>query len=62
MKQFRNIHCVIEPDEISHHALEKAFALTENNQARMTVVSVIERITAGIGMPDGGPSPVSFRR
>ncbi len=55
MKRLRNILYVNEPNETSRHALEKVVSLTENNQARLTVVRVIERITAGIGMPDNGP-------
>lgn len=36
-------------------ALERAVTLAENNQARLTVLDVVDRVTAGIGMPDGGP-------
>lgn len=55
MKRFKHILCIVEPGEESKHALEKAVALAENNQANLTVASVIERISAGIGLPDGGP-------
>jgi nucleotide-binding universal stress UspA family protein len=55
MKRFKNILCVIEPGDTSRHALERAVQLAENNQANLTVVGVIERITAGIRLPDGGP-------
>jgi len=36
-------------------ALERAVTLAENNQANLTVIAVAERVTAGIGMPKGGP-------
>jgi nucleotide-binding universal stress UspA family protein len=36
-------------------ALERAVSLAENNQASLTIIDVAERITAGIGMPNGGP-------
>jgi universal stress protein E len=55
MKHFRNMLCVVEPEEENISAMERAVTLAENNQAKLTVVSVIERITAGIGLPDGGP-------
>ena len=55
MQRFKNILCVIEHGDASQPALERAVALAENNQAGLTVVDVIPRVTAGIGMPDGGP-------
>lgn len=55
MRRFKNILCVIEPGSDCRPALERAISLAENNQTELTVASVIERVTAGIGMPDGGP-------
>lgn len=55
MKHFRNMLCVVEPEDENISAMERAVTLAENNQAKLTVVSVIERISAGIGLPDGGP-------
>jgi len=55
MQRFKNILCVIEHGEASKPALDRAVALAENNQASLTVVDVIPRVPAGIGMPDGGP-------
>ncbi len=55
MKRFKRILCFAEPDQSCKQALERAVALAENNQASLTVVDVVTRITAGIGMPDGGP-------
>ena len=55
MKRFKDILCVVESGVSCKPALERAVTLAENNQASLTVVAVIERISAGIGMPDGGP-------
>ncbi len=55
MQRFKNILCVIEHGEVSKPALDRAVALAENNQAKLTVVDVVPRVPAGIGMPDGGP-------
>lgn len=42
MNRFKNILCVVEPGDASRPALERAVTLAENNQASLTVVSVIE--------------------
>lgn len=55
MKQLNNILCALTPSEKCRTALERAVTLVENNQARLTVVDIIEPVTAGIGMPEGGP-------
>ncbi|HHJ14610.1 MAG TPA: universal stress protein, UspA [Gammaproteobacteria bacterium] len=55
MKRFNNILCVVAPGAGRKPALARAVTLAENNQARLTVVGVSERVTAGIGMPAGGP-------
>ena len=55
MKRFKNILCVVAPGKAAGPALERAVTLAENNQASLTVVDVVERVTAGIGMPAGGP-------
>ena len=55
MKRFKNILCAVEPREECQPVLERAVALAENNQASLTVIDVTERVTAGIGMPEGGP-------
>ena len=55
MKRFKNILCVAEHGEDAQPALERAVSLAENNQARLTVVDVIERVAAGIGMSADGP-------
>jgi len=55
MKHFKNILCVVEPEDENICAVQRAVTLAQNNQAKLTVVSVIELITAGIGLPDGSP-------
>ncbi len=55
MKKFKNILCVVESDKPNTLALERAVTLAENNQANLTVVTVIERITATSGMAEGDP-------
>ena len=56
MNRFKDILCVVETSETCKPILERAVTLAENNQARLTVIVVIEkRIISGIGMPEGGP-------
>ena len=44
MKRFKNILLVVDPELKDDTVLEWAVALAENNQARLTVISVIEGI------------------
>lgn len=55
MNRFKNILCVVDLAEACGPALERAVTLAEENQASLMVVAAIEPVTAGIGMPDGGP-------
>ena len=55
MNRFKDIVCVAAGGKASATALERAVRLAENNQASLTVVDVTPRVTAGIGMPEGGP-------
>lgn len=55
MRRFKNILFVADSGLKGDAAFERAVALAENNQASLTVVDVAERVTAGIGMPEGGP-------
>jgi len=55
MKRFNNILCVVVPGMECKPALERAVTLTENNQARLTVINVAKCVTADFGMPVGGP-------
>jgi nucleotide-binding universal stress UspA family protein len=61
MKRFNNILCVMESQAAGKCALERAVALAEHNQAELTVVDVMPRMSAGIGMPDGGPISSDLR-
>lgn len=53
MKRFKNILCVVENGQASKPALERAVTLAEKNQAYLTVVDVVEHITADCKMPQG---------
>ena len=62
MKRFKRILCVVEPRQTAETVLERAVSLAQNNQATLTVVSVAPRVTAGIGMPDGGPISLELQK
>ena len=55
MKRFKDILCTVEPGKGCKTALERAVMLAENNQANLAVITVAPSISAGIGMPEGGP-------
>jgi nucleotide-binding universal stress UspA family protein len=55
MKRFKNILCVVEAARPCAPMLQRAVGLAQSNQAELTVVDVVPRISAGIGMPEGGP-------
>ena len=55
MQRFKDILCVVETGKACKAVMARAVTLSENNQSRLTVVDVVERVTAGIGMPEGGP-------
>ena len=55
MQRFKYILCVVEAGKAGKHIMERAVTLAEENQASLTVVEVVARVTAGIGMPEGGP-------
>jgi len=57
MKHFKNILYLNEPTVDQASAVARAVSLAENNQADLTIVDVIptEIVTAGIGLPPGGP-------
>ena len=44
MKRFKNILFVVSPELKNTEALERAISLADNNQARLTVVSIAEKI------------------
>lgn len=53
MKRFREILCAIDPDQDAVPAVERAVTLAENNQANLSIVSVIEGISHDVELPDG---------
>ena len=55
MQRFKDILCVVEAGKANKHIMERAVTLAEENQASLTVVEVVARLTSGIGMPEGGP-------
>ncbi|HMQ13633.1 MAG TPA: universal stress protein [Candidatus Competibacter phosphatis] len=55
MQHFKNILCAVSANKPSKTILERAVSLAENNQAQLTIVDVIPRVTARIRLPDGGP-------
>lgn len=55
MKNFKSILCVIDSRKECGYTLQRAAKLAENNQSLLTVLEVIDPVTAGIGMPNGGP-------
>ena len=61
MKRFKDILCVVEAGENSKPVLIRAVTLAENNQASLTVISVIPHVTVGIGMPKEGPTLVNLQ-
>lgn len=61
MKRFKDILCVVEPGKVCKPSLERAVALAENNQASLTVVAVAPRISADIGMSEGGPNSANLQ-
>ncbi|MDX2322402.1 MAG: universal stress protein [Moritella sp.] len=52
MQRFKNIICVVTSDPNSAATLERAVALANNNQARLTVAKVIEKIPSNIKIPN----------
>ncbi len=52
MQRFKNILCVVVPDAENEAALERAAALSENNQARLMVVEVTDKIPPDLKLVD----------
>lgn len=55
MKLFKNILYVAQESISQGPAMARAVSLAENNQADLTIIDVVPVVTAGIGMPPGGP-------
>ena len=50
MKRFKDILCVLEPEEEYHPVLERAITLAETNQATLTIVTVVPHITVDFNL------------
>jgi nucleotide-binding universal stress UspA family protein len=61
MKRFKDILCVVGSEKTGRQAIERAVTLAENNQASLSVVSVVERVTTGIGIPNDSPVPADLQ-
>jgi nucleotide-binding universal stress UspA family protein len=63
MKRFKNILYVNEPTAEQESTIARAVSLALNNQADLTIVDVIptQVVTAGIGLPPGGPVSEELR-
>lgn len=61
MRSIRNILCVTFPWENCKSVVERAVALAENNQASLTVVSMIERFAAAAGMLESEATPADLQ-
>jgi len=55
MKQFKNIFYVCKASVAQEPAMARVVSLAKSNLAGLTVIDVVPVITAGIGMPPGGP-------
>jgi len=63
MKRFKNILYLNEPAVDQASTIARAVSLAVNNQADLTIVDVIptQVVTAGIGLPPGGPVSEDLR-
>jgi nucleotide-binding universal stress UspA family protein len=55
MKRFKNILYVYENSVPQDATIASAVALAKSNQAALTLIDVVPVVSAGIGMPPGGP-------
>jgi universal stress protein E len=62
MKLFGNILYLATHGLEQQAALARAVTLAQNNQARLTVLAVLPSMSAGIGMPPGGPITAQLRQ
>jgi nucleotide-binding universal stress UspA family protein len=61
MKRFKAILLVADPERKDGAALERAVTLAENNQARLSVIDVLEMAPADIQIPIKGLSPETLQ-
>lgn len=55
MQRCKHVLGVVDLISSTQTVLERAVSLAQNNQAILTVVCVIPKLTLGTGMPEGGP-------
>lgn len=55
MKRFNNILSVINDKNPNKELILKSIEIAKSNQAKLTFISIVPIISAGIGMPPGGP-------
>jgi nucleotide-binding universal stress UspA family protein len=61
VKRFKEILCVITTPGTGRAVLDRAVSLAQNNQARLTAVSVADHVSLGMGMPEGGPISIELQ-
>lgn len=61
MKRFKNILYVANADDAGTCALGRAATLAENNQARLTVVAVVDALPLGTPFPAQSRTPGDLR-
>ena len=61
MKRFKNILLVVDPELMNDAVFERAVALAQYNQARLTVVSVVEPVPIDFGITRYGMEPEKLR-
>jgi len=61
MQRFKNILCVVGPGSDGRSSLERALTLANNNQARLTVVEVIDEIPPNTTLMERTLSSVDFQ-
>jgi len=61
VKRFKNILYVSETSVDQDSTLARAVSLAENNQADLTVIGVMPRLSAGVGLVPGGPTSASLQ-
>lgn len=61
MRRFKDILCVVGSAQAGSQAIERAVTLAENNQASLSVVSVVEHVSTGIGIPNDSPVPADLQ-
>ncbi|HHL45226.1 MAG TPA: universal stress protein, UspA [Gammaproteobacteria bacterium] len=62
MQRFKDILCVVVADSRSETALRRAVTLAENNQASLTVISVIDEIPSDMKLLNRALWPADFRQ